>query len=159
MTELTREPPASGSIPVAPLLIGLAGLVPFWGLALALFAPRLVPWGHAASAIALVIYAALIISFLGGIRWGLAVAAPAQAEVRAHYAVAVAPSLAAWALLGLPEPWRLVALGMLALGLGPVDRGLVASGLAPAWFGRLRIILSCGAGAALLVAAFAARQA
>ena len=45
-------------------------------------------------------------------------------------------------------------LGLVALALGPIDLELVRSGRAPAWFGRLRLILSTGAGVALLLAAF-----
>ena len=153
MDDMTRAP--ATSIPRVPLLLGLSGLLPFWGLALALFVPQLVPWSRAANGTALAAYGAIIVSFLGGIRWGLAVAASDQRNTSAHYANSVLPSLAAWALLLLADPWRLAGLGVLALALGPVDAGLVSSRLAPAWFGRLRMVLSCGAGAALLVAALA----
>lgn len=149
--------PTARPIPAAPLLLGLGGLLPFWGLALALLWPQLVPWERAASDVALATYAAVIVSFLGGIRWGLAVAASGQRQVGTHYAVSVLPSLAAWALLVLPEPGRLGALGALALILGPIDAGLVSAGLAPVWFGRLRLILSGGAGVALLVGAVVLR--
>ncbi len=150
-----REGPET-SIPRVPLLLGLSGLLPFWGLALALFVPQLVPWSRAASGTALAAYGAIIVSFLGGIRWGLAVAASDQRNTGMHYAVSVLPSLAAWVLLIPADPWRLSGLGVLALALGPIDVGLVSSRLAPAWFGRLRMVLSGGAGAALLVAASAA---
>ena len=71
--------------------------------------------------------------------------------------MSVVPSLAAWALLAAPEPWRLAGLGVLALLLGPVDLSLVLAGDAPHWFGRLRLILSAGAGSALLLAAAGTR--
>ena len=71
--------------------------------------------------------------------------------------ISVLPSLVAWALLAAPEPWRLVGLGLAALALGPIDLGLVRGGLAPAWFGTLRIILSGGAGIALWLGAYALR--
>ena len=139
------------SIPFAPLALGLAGLIPFWGLAIALLLrgafglhPPALDW-------ALATYAAIIISFLGGIRWGFAVR---DTEGFAPYAISVVPSLVAWAALAAPEPWRLMILGVVALALGPIDLELVRSGRAPAWFGRLRLILSTGAGVALLLAAF-----
>lgn len=69
--------------------------------------------------------------------------------------LSVLPSLAAWVLLILPEPWRLISLGCLALALGPLDRGLALSGFAPPWLGRLRLLLSSGAGMALLAGAIA----
>ena len=138
------------SIPAAPLLLGLAGLIPFWGLALGLLVRGAFGLVPATLDAMLATYAAVIVSFLGGMRWGLAVRAD---DGGANYAVAVVPSLVAWALLAAPEPWRLVGLGVTALALGPIDLGLVRSGLAPSWFGRLRLILSTGAGVALLLGA------
>jgi ABC-type proline/glycine betaine transport system permease subunit len=136
-----------------PLCLGLAGLIPFWVLAIGLGQTGLRPWESTALDFALVTYAAVIISFLGGIRWGLAVAHGEREDSAVHYIVSIVPSLAAWGLLILPEPQRLLCLGVLALLLGPIDQRLVASGFAPPWFGHLRLILSCGAGLALLYAA------
>ena len=151
-----KSPWPERRIPVAPLGLGLAGLIPFWALAIALLLRGAFGLSPRALDQSLATYAAVIVSFLGGIRWGLATRAD---DPGPNYAGAVAPSLAAWALLAAPEPWRLAGLGLLALALGPVDLGLVRSGLAPFWFGRLRLILSTGAGVALLLGAygFAAR--
>ena len=146
MAELDR------TIPRAPLLLGAAGLLPFWGLALGV---GLAPLGGTSApslATALASYGAVIVSFLGGIRWGLATRADQRAAA-AHYGLAVVPSMLAWAALALPPAWSLAALGLLALVLGPLDTRLVGAALAPAWYGRLRLILSCGAGAALLLGA------
>ena len=141
------------AIPIAPLALGLAGLLPFWGLAVALAVHRPAGWPPAALDAALVSYAAIIVSFLGGIRWGLVVAREDGPGDWARYSFSVLPSLAAWAALLLAEPWRLAVLGLLALVLGAADQALVRSGVAPPWFGRLRLILSGGAGLALLAAA------
>ena len=100
-------------------------------------------------------YGATILSFLGGIRWGVAVATPHQPRVATDYLFGVTPQLFGWGALFLPDPWRFVVLAAGVLALGPIDRNLVARGLAPDWFGRLRMLLSLGAGAALFVAAFA----
>ncbi|MBE7219690.1 MAG: DUF3429 domain-containing protein [Caulobacteraceae bacterium] len=139
-------------MPRAPLALGLAGLIPFWGLALALLVHGAFGLDPAVIDLALATYAAIIVSFLGGIRWGLATRADDTAA--APYALSVVPSLVAWAALAAHEPWRLAILGLVALALGPLDLGLVRSGAAPAWFGRLRLILSTGAGVALLLAAW-----
>jgi hypothetical protein len=141
--------------PWLPFGLGFAGLIPFWGLSLAhgadvKFGPELT---HSAIATALATYAATILSFLGGIRWGLAIKTANQTLAARDYSVSVLPQLLGWAALSLPDPWRLVALALLLVALGGVDHDLVARGLAPAWFGRLRLILSVGAGAALLLAA------
>lgn len=141
------------SIPIVPLLLGLSGLIPFWALAIVLTLGGGGVTPEAAD-LALATYGALIVSFLGGIRWGLAV--PAE-DRGLNYAISVVPSLLAWALLAAPEPWRLAGLGLVAMALGPIDLGLVRGGLAPVWFGRLRIILSVGAGLALWLGAVALR--
>jgi hypothetical protein len=142
-----------------PLILGLAGLVPFWGLAGALALKGAGPFSCEALDWALATYAAIILSFLGGIRWGLAVASADRPEAAMHFMISVLPSLAAWLLLLLPEPMRLTCLGFLSLALGLMDRGLVFSGFASPWLGRLRLLLSSGAGMALLAGAVAWRSA
>lgn len=140
--------PESRSFPLAPLWLGLGGLIPFWALAIALAFRRDVPWLGTSLPTVLAAYAALIASFLGGVRWGLAVGAK---DRPAAYIASVVPCLVAWLLLILPDPWRLGALAALFLALGPVDARMAARGRAPLWFGRLRLILSSGAGIALLL--------
>lgn len=142
------------AIPPAPLLLGLAGLIPFWALAIGLLLHGVLGLAPSQLDTALASYGAIIVSFLGGIRWGLAV--PAGDRGR-NYATSVVPSLVAWVLLAAPEPWRLAGLGLVALALGPLDLDLVRGGIAPAWFGTLRLILSGGAGVALWIGAFALR--
>ena len=137
-------------IPPAPLVLGLGGLIPFWALALGVLAGGAAGFGPARLALALAAYGAVIVSFLGGIRWGFAVR---EGDGGAQYAISVLPALLAWAALAAPSPWRLALLGVLALVLWPADGMLVRAGIAPAWFGRLRMILSLGAGAALLLGA------
>ncbi len=141
------------AIPPAPLALGLAGLIPFWALAVSLRLAPVAGYGAEAIDTALAAYSAVILSFLGGLRWGLAAVRPDQRPVAAHYAVGVGPSLLGWAALALPEPWRLALLGALVLALGLMDQRLVSEGLAPPWMGRLRLILSTGAGLALWLGA------
>lgn len=137
--------------PPLPLWLGLSGLLPFWGLALAQASGLGFGWPAGTMANALALYGATILSFLGGIRWGVAMG-DAGGRPRA-YALSVLPQLAGWATLALPDPWRLAGLAVLILILGPLDRRLVRRGLAPPWFGDLRVVLSIGAGAALFLAA------
>lgn len=144
------------SIPLVPLLLGSAGLIPFWALALVVLLGGAAGLTAGRADLALASYGAVIVSFLGGIRWGLAVRA---GDPGPNYVIAVVPSLVAWALLAAPEPWRLAGLGVVAIALGPIDLQLVKDGAAPAWFGRLRIALSVGAGLALWLGAFALRAA
>ena len=149
---MMRSPTA---IPPWPLALGAAGLLPFVALAgLAVARSRaLEPLAAVEPAAALIGYGAVILSFLGGIRWGVALGrdgAPGR-----DYILSVLPSLAAWGCLALPRTYGLAALGLLILALGLLDQDMPRRGLAPAWFGRLRIALSVVAGASLLAAAAA----
>ena len=142
-------------IPPVPLALGLGGLIPFWGLALIrVLGPR-IGIDPALAGLVLAAYAATILAFLGGLRWGAASVKSDQTKVRIDYVVAVLPQLVGWAALALTDPWRLLVLALAVLVTGPLDRRLVSRGLLPAWMGRLRIILSLGAGAALFLAALA----
>lgn len=150
------------TIPPAPLALGLAGLIPFWALALAgLVLPSPLGLDPHALTLALCAYGAVIASFLGGIRWGLSVARPGGGAPF-DYAVSVLPSLLAWAALLwatlAPSHGRAAALALavVLLGLGVLDQDTVRRGLAPRWFGTLRLILSGGAGLAMLVGALGA---
>ena len=147
--------PAKPSIPLVPLILGLGGLVPFWALAISRVTGAGFGVAPSVISLALAAYAATILAFLGGIRWGLAIVGSDQQSAKVDYAIAVVPQLIGWAALAVPDPWRLFLLGLVVLALGPLDRNLVARGVAPPWFGRLRLILSLGAGAGLFLAALA----
>lgn len=145
--------PDDRRIPLVPLALGIAGLIPFVTLALAEAAGwRPFGWSDAFVHAALATYAALIVSFLGGIRWGIAVRLEDQRTAGFEYALSVVPQLLAWLSLAAPAPWDLRALAAVVIALGIVDYGLVFGGKAPLWFGRLRLGLSAGAGLALLMA-------
>ena len=132
-------------LPTAARWLGFAGLLPFAAAALLALTPN-APL-HTLALPALLAYGAVILSFLGGIRWGLAMAANA-ADLPARLALSVLPSLLAWlALLLAPRAGLLLlALGFAAMLL--LDQRI---GDAPAWYPRLRLPLSLGALAALLL--------
>lgn len=149
-----------GQVPVIPRLLGLAGLVPQFAC-LAAVASGVGEWRWVALAVGWA-YAALILSFLGGMWWGLGAArlATGQAVPGWLWFAAVAPSLLALATF-LPwvfgSEWPGPALGVLGLALlaSPlVDRNL--AGPVPPWWLRLRLTLSAGLGGASLVLSFAA---
>lgn len=140
---------------LVPWGLGLAGLIPFWALAIALLAGHTFGVAPAEASLVLAAYAATIASFLGGMRWGLAMRELQRDKAWSDYLLSVLPQLLAWAALALPDRQRLVTLALLIIVTGPLDLGLVRRGIAPAWFGRLRMVLSLGAGAGLLVAATA----
>lgn len=153
MTLIASEPCAEDhAIPAGPLVLGLAGLAPFiaLSLAVALQHPRLLGLD---AGFALAGYGAVILSFLGGVHWGLAMRHP-SAQTRARlYALAVAPALWAWAGLLVGGA---AGLATLAIGLavhGAVDASLSGRFAAPRWYGRLRLLLSTIATIAVTAAA------
>ena len=141
-------------IPRPALVLGLGGLVPFAAAAVAAWLPHA---GLAAIGLAaLGAYGAVILSFLGGVRWGVELFDPNALARWTPLGLSVLPSLVAWAaLLAPPAPM----LFLLAAGLAAqyaLDRAAVADGTLPAWYGRLRTILTLGAVAATLVGLAAA---
>jgi Protein of unknown function (DUF3429) len=141
--------------PLVPLALGVAGLVPFVGLAGALAFDTGVPGlGNAEAArTALVVYAIAILSFLGGVRWGIALGQEDQAKATRDYIIAVIPALAGWAAIALEEPRDLWLLCIAFVALGLMDYGLACRTVAPEWYGRLRLALSAVAALALGLAA------
>ena len=136
-------------IPRAALLPGLLGLTPFWALALSTVAGAGIDPLLAVTA--LIMYGAIILSFVGALWWGLAIHAPANAPRNTLFVWSVIPALIGWfATLALPD----VGLRMLMAGLalqwvldGMLMRKVPA--LIPGWMFRLRTMLTFGALGAL----------
>jgi hypothetical protein len=120
--------------------LALAGYLPFLFLAAALLlAGKTHPFGTVL-ADAFRTYGAIILSFLGGIRWGLALAGR-PAPVR-DLAFSVLPALLAWFSLFF-QP--VVSVAVLLLGFcaqGAWDSLSIHAGRAPHWFASLRITLT-----------------
>jgi Protein of unknown function (DUF3429) len=143
----TKKPQA---MPAAASVLGFAGLVPFVALALVVaFNPENKP----DAAAALLVYGAVILSFLGGVRWGFAVLEGSEASWTA-YGLSVVPSLVAWiaALGGGPAGLLILALAF-ALWYGLEYAAPPALAL-PGWYLRLRGLLTLIATLALAFAAF-----
>jgi hypothetical protein len=148
---------ASTTYPKVPLWLGLAGLIPFVALSLSLaFGVTLPLFADADTMrVALVGYGVVILSFLGGVRWGVALGEE-RGEPGAggrDFIIAVVPSLVAWFAWFQPAPadvWWLVAAHIL---LGLLDYGLACRVLVDEWFGRLRLGLSAVAAASLMLVA------
>lgn len=131
-------------VPRAPLWLGLAGLLPFYG---ALLAALL---GVRPAIFILIGYGAIILSFLGGARWGLAMR-EREAGWR-DYGFAVLPSLVGWLSLYLTPPLSLALLALSHAALGIIDRAEVRTRRIPTWYGSLRTLLASGATLALALA-------
>ncbi|MBY0568816.1 MAG: DUF3429 domain-containing protein [Hyphomonadaceae bacterium] len=138
--------------PLAASTLGYLGLVPFVALAALVFvAPDSM---RNDASFALLAYGATILSFLGGVHWGLAIASPTPHPRAAKLGMSVVPQLLGWSALLAPAPYghALTATGLLAVLV--IDAIAVKSALVPAWFMQLRWPLSCAAALSLCVAAF-----
>lgn len=154
-TKATAVPDTAGRrVPPLPRALGAAGLLPQAAAALAVATGR-PDWLGAAQLLAGV-YGGLILSFLGGLWWGLAAAAPAPP--RWLWIAAFAPSLWCLAALAAGLVWSLPGLTLLLLAaailLTPlVDHRLTGLQIAPPWWMRLRLPLSAGLGLLTLLVA------
>ncbi|MFK7852913.1 MAG: DUF3429 domain-containing protein [Granulosicoccus sp.] len=147
-------------IPTPALVLGVAGLLPFIATALASCTPsniiELLAGAHSAPALkqlalnALGAYGAVILSFLGGIRWGSLLSDTSRLQQWQPLALSVVPSLIAWPALLLKPSLMLSILVVGFLFQFALDVKAVKRGELPPWFGRLRTILTTGAVLSLL---------
>jgi hypothetical protein len=134
----------------------IAGVVPFVVATAALFASDAAAV-RVPAITALVTYAAVILSFLGGIEWGLAIRDESGNESTRAIALGLStvPSLAAWGVLWLPSAtWQVGAALGLFVAVWAADQWMAARGLLPAWFVDLRTVVSALVAGILAVALF-----
>jgi hypothetical protein len=130
---------ADPRIPAPALWLGFAGLVPFAaGLFALMFGET--PAQHLAGERLFVSYSATILAFLGGVRWGAALAQPSWRNLL----LAVAPSLIAFGALMLDRGAALVALAITFAVIGAADALRRVTPAWPAWYRRLRLMLTVG---------------
>jgi len=145
---------SASKVPQSAAWLGGLGAVPFIGLAGV--APFLTGAPRVLAAHALVAYGATILSFLGGVHWGLAIGSETSADrshLRNKLIVSVIPSLAAWAALLFPETTGLLILALSIAAMLWVDLRTTRLGQAPLWYPKLRIPLTTMVVASLLLGA------
>lgn len=122
--------------------LALAGALPFVFGTLVQFVP-LIPASYAYLTLPAVLwYGAVILSFLGGIRWGLALRVVNSGQRARLMALSVVPSLLGWFALFLPAEYALIALILGFSGQGAWDVWTVEHSGAPPWFTTLRLVLT-----------------
>lgn len=135
-------------IPTPALVLGLAGLIPFAmiPLAVALEGSGLVPDVARAHVTvpALMLYAAIILSFMGGVQWGIAIRSMDDGLSTAwrRYGVSVLPAIMAWFAVFLATRNALIMLATGFVLLLIYDLWTVRMSEAPDWYERLRLILT-----------------
>ncbi len=130
------------TMPASAVWLTALGVVPFAaaGFAAAFAAPST---AEVAVGI-LAAYGAVILSFLGGIQWGLAMASPRSQRLPVWLTVSTVPALVAWASLALPSTAAIALLGSAFLAVLVADHRLVGDAEVPPWFLRLRRRVTTG---------------
>ena len=146
-------------IPSAPLILGLAGLIPFiWGAATYL-SPALAQWGLEAFGSRFIgpyvqlFYGSVILSFMSGVLWGFATKANG-AQAATGYVLSVIPALWAFFMTGGGPTTAGMNLIFGFVGLLALDFAFSTWGLTPSWWMRLRILLTSIVVACLAVGVF-----
>lgn len=142
------------AIPRPALILGWAGVIPFALLTTAVVLDITLwsldsKWGLRA-------YGACILSFLGGVQWGLLL--PRQEGGHSpfsRYLFSVLPSLLGFSCLLVTNQLGLIGLLIGFIGLLVYDASTVRRGLAPHWYTSLRAQLTVAVVLLLGVAAFA----
>ena len=153
MHDDSQTPPG---VPIAAAVLGAFGAVPFVFFALSGFLMQ--SHFQPTMILALVAYGAVILSFLGGIHWGLAVAefgASLDAAPWRRLSLSVIPSLIGWAALMMPGVFGLLTLALAFIGMLWVDLTASKTGEAPSWYPRLRWPLTLVVVASLILGAAA----
>lgn len=134
-------------IPLAPLGLGLAGLIPFlWG-GLTVLVPGLQAWGAAEIGPRFVgpyvqlFYGSIILSFMSGVLWGFATKI-SGARAATGYLLSVLPALWAFFMTGGGPTSAGVNLIFGFVGLLLIDFAFSLWQLTPTWWMRLRLILT-----------------
>lgn len=142
------------AVPSSAAWLGGLGAVPFIALAGAM--PLLDGAIRPGVAYVLLAYGATILSFLGGIHWGLAISptgGPDTTRLTARLILAVTPSLVAWVALLVAGNTGLLLLAIAVAAMLAIDLRATRLGDAPPWYPKLRIPLSCVVVASLLLGA------
>ena len=143
---------ADGPFQAAGRLAGWLGLTPFIVLSLWLYgiAPDH-PW-RSGTILLLLVYSAVVLSFLGGVRWGVGIKAEDSDKRPRELWLALPPAFIGWIAVIAPIPLSFAMLAVAFAALGAWDALAAHGNKLPEWYGRLRIVLTVGAVAMLLLA-------
>ena len=149
-----NDQPKPPQVPSAAQGFGIAGLIPLAAGAIAVW---VLPTESEIRFVAatMLFYGATVLSFLGGVRWGLVLCNPDPQMMNKHLLLGIAPPLVAWALLLIFEPfglaWSVLGVAGAFVLMFVSDLGAVKDGSAPPWYGALRRPLTLAAVALLLI--------
>jgi hypothetical protein len=136
-TEMISSAEAEKRVARSARLLAVLGTVPFILLAVWLYAiaPDH-PW-RAGTVQLLAVWSGLFLTFLGGIRWGVAMR-DSSPSAGSDLLLSVLPLGFGCAALAAPMPYSFAALAAIFAALGAWDTYASHEGSAPRWYGRLR---------------------
>ena len=140
-------------IPLPAFVLGWLGVIPFAAFALLAATESVMPHGAAMSG--LVLYGAIILSFMGGAQWGLSMVTGGS-TLRTRLAISVLPALAAFGLWFLPAIPAL--LGLAAVFVALLLYEIATASAAPTWYPALRVQLTSAVVICLLLASLIGKQ-
>ena len=143
---------AAPQIPRPALILGWLGLLPFATFALLAVTGGVLRPGAVS---ALVLCGIVILSFMGGAQWGLAMAMPrgGPSALGQRLAISVLPALAAFGLWYAPPTMALIGLAAVFVALLGYDIATARAGEAPSWYPALRLQLTSAVVVCLLLTA------
>jgi Protein of unknown function (DUF3429) len=129
------------------ILLTYAGAIPFVAAAVVILFGNMMGLGmyRGLATQAITTYAAVIVSFLGGIQWGIGIATHEQQPqtARSLFLLSVVPSLMAWAMLFLPATNARIIVAIFLVGfVWIIDALLHLQKVIPTWFFKLRSIIT-----------------
>jgi Protein of unknown function (DUF3429) len=144
-------------MPIPAMLLGAMGAFPLTTLASAIVFGFKVPGVDLVYA--LLVYGAIVLSFMGGVHWGLAMLKPGHgaggryghASEWRSYGASIIPALIAWVAVLIPIRFGALVMAVGFVGLLAYDLRCVRLGCAPSWFPSLRWPLTVMAAGSLLV--------
>lgn len=150
MTETDIMDKTKSDVSLVPLFVsqlGYAGLIPFIMLAMALWLFPDIYFERITQA--LLSYAAIILSFMGAVHWGLAMDGAVK---RLQFGVSVVPALAAWSASLMSPMWNYSILIVSFVSLCLFDNYMARKNRTPKWYPVLRIPLTVVVVISLIIA-------
>lgn len=141
------DTPEPNGMPFSTAVFGGLGVIPFVVGAVLANVPETAQTGHWL----IIGYGAVILSFLGGIQWGVGLKAAPRAWL--PYSVAIAVSLTGWVSMLMPPLWGLLVLAGGFISAFVYDAISVGIFRLPGWFLGLRSLLTVSVMSCLALAA------
>lgn len=129
----------SSTIPKTALLLGYGGLIPFVTLSIATW----ILTSHWLVEVheALLLYASIILTFMGAIHWGVAMTRSSVPN-SVHLSISVIPALIAWFAFFTTQTINYMILYISFAGLCLIDSKGSKQGDLPGWYPKLRVPLT-----------------